>query len=174
MGPDRDGLAEDMSKAPTRHCARLEVISIQTGTSLTGKKTPARKISGKIRIWIRTWKPCCDCMNEAIRIPRPESASDKMITTGISFSTIVRDADDGCEHQHNQRLQQCNDGPTGGLSEHDPGAAEGRDEDLLKEAIFAVPDDRDARKERAGQGHGLRVHERLGLREVSIGAPSIR
>jgi len=90
MGPDRGGGAEDMSKAPPRHCARLEVISIQTGTSLTGKKTPARKISGKIRIWIRTWKPCCDCMNEAIRIPRPESASDKMITTGISFSTIVR------------------------------------------------------------------------------------
>ena len=49
------------------------------------------------------------------------------------------------------------------LAEDDPGAPDGRHEDLAQEAVLAVPDDRDAGEERARQdalGDDARVDER--------------
>ena len=65
----------------------LEITWSQSGALLIGKNTPARKIKGKIKAWITTWKPCWERIREATRMPRLERQSETIATVGISLSS---------------------------------------------------------------------------------------
>ena len=50
-----------------------------------GKKTPERKMRGKIMSWTTNWKPCWERIRVATRIPRPDRDRDRMRTSGMSL-----------------------------------------------------------------------------------------